>query len=87
MISKKPTHNSTTMTNTGRYESIRVPMLKVSEYPTWRVKMTMFLEVTDLEYLDRIYDGPHKPTKLTVVVGDTPDKVTTKEKKDYTVEC
>lgn len=42
----------------------------MNEYPTWRVKMTMFMEVINPEYLDRIYDGSHKPTKLSGDVGD-----------------
>ena len=37
--------------------------------------MVMFLESTDPEYLDRIYDGPHMPTKLSVAVGDEPQKM------------
>ncbi|XP_063948055.1 uncharacterized protein LOC135152154 [Daucus carota subsp. sativus] len=70
----------------SRYESIRVPILKASEYPVWKVKMVMFLEATDPEYLDMIYDGPHMPTKLSVAVGDEPQKMIPKEKKDYTPE-
>ncbi|KAL8097620.1 hypothetical protein AgCh_030666 [Apium graveolens] len=38
------------------------------------VKMAMFLKATDPEYLDRIYEGLHKPTKLSVVVADQPAK-------------
>ena len=58
----------------NRYETIRVPILRPSEYPIWKVKMAMFLEATDPEYLDRIYKGPHKPTKLSIVVVDQPAK-------------
>ncbi|KAK1357997.1 hypothetical protein POM88_051253 [Heracleum sosnowskyi] len=70
----------------SRYESIRVPILKPAEYPVWKVKMTMFLEATDPEYLDRIYDGPHKPTKLNTLVPGEEQKTIPKEKKDYTPE-
>ncbi|KAK1396498.1 hypothetical protein POM88_006361 [Heracleum sosnowskyi] len=70
----------------SRYESIRVPILRPAEYPIWKVKMTMFLEATDPEYLDRIYDGPHKPTKLSTVVAGEDQKTIPKEKKDYTPE-
>ncbi|KAK1393572.1 hypothetical protein POM88_012628 [Heracleum sosnowskyi] len=70
----------------SRYESIRVPMLKPVEYPIWKVKMTMFLEATDSEYLDRIYDGPHMPTKLSPVVPGQEQKTVPKEKKDMTPE-
>ena len=44
----------------------------------------MFMEATDLEYLNRIYDGPHKPTKLYVVVGGEQQKRTPQGNKDYT---
>ncbi|KAL8156039.1 hypothetical protein AgCh_001205 [Apium graveolens] len=64
----------------SRYETIRVPILRPSEYPIWKVKMAMFLEATNPEYLDRINEGPHKPTKLSVVVADQPAKTIPKEK-------
>ena len=48
--------------------------------------MTMFLEATDPEYLDRINEGPYKPTKLSVAVADQPAKSIPKEKGDYTAE-
>ena len=73
-------------TSNSRYESIRVPILRASEYPVWKVKMVIFLGATDPEYLDRIYDGPHMPTKLSVAVGDETQKMIHKEKKDYTPE-
>lgn len=60
----KPTKTEETQkTQThSRYVTIRVPILRPSEYPIWKVNMTMFLEATDPEYLDRINEGPHKPT-------------------------
>ncbi|KAL8156036.1 hypothetical protein AgCh_001202 [Apium graveolens] len=64
----------------NRYETIRVPILKPSEYPIWKVRMCMFLEATDLEYLDRINEGPHKTTKLSVIVADQPAQTVPKEK-------
>ncbi|KAL8104646.1 hypothetical protein AgCh_028756 [Apium graveolens] len=70
----------------NRYETISVPILRPSEYPIWKVRMTMFLEATDPEYLDRINEGPHKPTKLSVVVADQPAKTVPKEKSEYTAE-
>jgi len=70
----------------SRYETIRVPMLKPSEYSIWKVKMAMFLEATDPEYLDRINEGPHMPTKLSVEVAGQPAKSVPKEKSDYTAE-
>ena len=70
----------------NRYETIRVPILKPYEYPIWKVRMTMFLEAIDPEYLDRINEGPHKPTKLSVVVADQPAMTVPKEKSEYTAE-
>ena len=70
----------------NRYETIRVPILKPSEYPIWKVRMFMFLEATDPEYLDRINEGPHKPTKLSVVVSDLSAQTVPKEKSEYTAE-
>ncbi|KAK1399686.1 hypothetical protein POM88_009549 [Heracleum sosnowskyi] len=70
----------------SRYETIRVPILRPVEYPIWKVKMTMFLEATDPEYLDRINDGPHMPTKLSHVVDGQEQKTVPKEKKDMTPE-
>ena len=80
------TQETPTVQTHSRYESIRVPMLRPSDYPIWKVKMAMFLEATDPEYLERIYDGPHKPTKLSVVVADQPAKVVPKDKSEYTNE-
>ncbi|KAL8118183.1 hypothetical protein AgCh_015906 [Apium graveolens] len=68
------------------YETIRVPILRPSEYPIWKVRMTMFLEATDPEYLDGIKEGPHKPTKLAVAVAGEAAKTVPKEKSDYTAE-
>ncbi|KAL8118401.1 hypothetical protein AgCh_016070 [Apium graveolens] len=70
----------------SRYETIRVPILRPSEYSIWKVRMTMFLEATDPEYLDRIKEGPHKPTKLVVAVAGEAAKTVPKEKSDYTAE-
>ncbi|KAK1383847.1 hypothetical protein POM88_021582 [Heracleum sosnowskyi] len=73
-------------TSVSRYETIRVPILRPVEYPIWKVKMTMFLEATDPEYLDRINDGPHMPTKLSPIVDGQEQKTVPKEKKDMTPE-
>ncbi|XP_017249896.1 uncharacterized protein LOC108220596 [Daucus carota subsp. sativus] len=73
------------LNSVSRYESIRVPMLKASEYPIWKVKMTMFLEATNPDFMDKIKDGPHVPTKLSVAVGED-QKLIPKEKKDFTPE-
>jgi RecB family exonuclease len=46
--------------------------------------MTMFLEATDPEYLERIYEGPYKPTKLSVAAAGEEAKIIPKERKEYT---
>ncbi|KAL8155122.1 hypothetical protein AgCh_000496 [Apium graveolens] len=67
-----PPATSQISSNMSRYESIKVPILKIHEYPIWKVRMAMCLEATYPEYLSRIYDGPHKPMNVAVAVaGET----------------
>ena len=74
----------------SKYESIKIPILKKSEYSTWKVKMMMFLEAADYDYLDRIHDGPYVPTKLVPQVntdGKTvPEHYVIKDKAEWTAE-
>ena len=76
--------------STTKYEHIRIPVLKKSEYSTWKVKMLMFLEATDPDFLDRIHDGPHEPKKLVpaaIVDGTTvPEHYVAKDKFEWTPE-
>ena len=74
------------MSEKSQASSFRVPVLKASDYPVWKERMIIFLDSVDPEYLDRIYDGPHMPTKLSVAVADEPQRMIPKEKKDYTPE-
>ena len=73
-----------------KYENIRIPVLNKSEYTTWKVKILMFLEATDPDFLDRINDGPHEPKKLVsaaVVDGITvPEHYVAKDKFEWTSE-
>lgn len=46
----------------------------------------MFLEVTDPEYLDMIYDGPFVPSKLVLEAPGVPGHYILKDKKDWTRE-
>ena len=48
----------------SKYETVRVPVLKKDEYSTWKVKMLLALEATDVDYLDRIREGPIVPKKI-----------------------
>ena len=74
----------------SKYESIKIPILKKTEYSTWKVKMMMFLEAADCDYLDRIHDGPYVPTKLVPQVntdGKTvPEHYVIKDKAEWTAE-
>ena len=36
----------------------KIPMLKSNEYTQWRVKMMHHIEATNIDYLDKIKDGP-----------------------------
>lgn len=82
--------NIQTMSNSIKYECIRIPILKKTEYPTWRAKMLMFLKVIDPAYLDKINDGSYLPTKMmqpTIRDRQTIHKFyTLKERKEWTLE-
>ncbi|KAL8155217.1 hypothetical protein AgCh_000557 [Apium graveolens] len=48
--------------------------------------MAICLEATDPEYLSIIYDGPHRPMKLVVVVAGQEKKMVDKDNNDYSPE-
>ncbi|KAL8132682.1 hypothetical protein AgCh_008243 [Apium graveolens] len=64
----------------NKYESIKIPILRKAEYPTWKVKMLMHLEATDPDYLDVINDGPYKPTKSVPATPTVDEHLQLKEK-------
>lgn len=70
----------------NKYECNKIPILSKVEYPTWKVKMLMCLEVVDLDYMDVISDGPHVPTKLVAMTPTVPENCIIKEKKEWTLE-
>ncbi|KAK1368041.1 hypothetical protein POM88_034133 [Heracleum sosnowskyi] len=72
--------------STTKYESMKIPILKKSEYPTWRVKMLMYLEAMDPDYLDRIRDGPYIPTKFVERTDTVPEHYVVKTKSEWTPE-
>ncbi|KAL8108679.1 hypothetical protein AgCh_024951 [Apium graveolens] len=82
----QPSSASKISSNMSRYEANKVPILKIHEYPIWKVRMAMWLEATDPEYLRRIYDGPHKPMKVVVSLIGEPNKMIDKDRKEYTPE-
>ncbi|KAK1369394.1 hypothetical protein POM88_035486 [Heracleum sosnowskyi] len=72
--------------STTKYESMKIPILKKSEYSTWRVKMLMYLEAMDPDYLDRIRDGPYVPTRIIERTDTVPEHYVVKAKSDWTLE-
>ncbi|KAK1378452.1 hypothetical protein POM88_025196 [Heracleum sosnowskyi] len=70
----------------NRYETMKIPMLKKSEFSTWKVKMTMYLEASDPDYIDRINDGAFVSTKPVDATETTPATVVLKENKEWTPE-
>ncbi|KAL8119322.1 hypothetical protein AgCh_016733 [Apium graveolens] len=70
----------------NKFESIKIPILKKAEYPTWKVKMLMHLESTDPDYLNVINDGPSMPTKLVPATLTVAEHYQLKEKTEWTLE-
>ena len=68
----------------NKYESIKILILKKTEYPTWKVKKLMHLEATDPDYLDVINDGPYMPTKLVPATPTVAEHYQLKEKSEWT---
>ena len=59
--------------STTKHESIKIPVINKADYPTWKVKMMMYLEAADPDVTDRITKGPHVPKKLVPQEGTTPE--------------
>ncbi|KAK1384550.1 hypothetical protein POM88_022285 [Heracleum sosnowskyi] len=72
--------------STTKYESMKIPILKKTEYPTWRVEMLMYLEAMNPEYLDRIRDGPYIPTRLVGQTDTVPKQYVVNVKSEWTPE-
>ena len=48
----------------NKYENFKIHVLKKTEYSMWRVKMLMYLEAYNPDYIDMIKDGPYLPRKI-----------------------
>ncbi|KAL8099844.1 hypothetical protein AgCh_032193 [Apium graveolens] len=70
----------------NKYESIKIPILKKTEYPTWKVKMLMHLEATNPDYFSVINDGPYMPTKLVPATPTVAEHYQLKKKSKWTPE-
>ena len=58
--------------STTEQESLKILVLNKADYPTWKIKMILYLEAADPDFIDRITDGPHVPKKLVPKEGTTP---------------
>ena len=70
----------------NKYENFKIPVLKKTEYSTWRVKMLMYLEASDPDYIDRINDGPYLPRKIVPQTATEPEQFIIKEKTEWSAE-
>ena len=56
---------------TTKQESLKILVLNKADYPTWKVKMILYLEAVDPDFIDRNTDGPLVPKKLVAKEGTT----------------
>lgn len=70
----------------AKYDSIKIHVLKKSEYTTWKVKMTMYLESVDPDYLDMINVGPFILTKSVAATPEKPEHLINKPKSEWIPE-
>ena len=70
----------------NKYENFKIPVLKNTEYSTWRVKMLMYLEASDPDYIDMINDGPYLPRKIVPQTATEPEQFIIKEKSEWSPE-
>ena len=70
----------------NKYENIRIHVLKKTEYLTWKVKMLMYLEASDPDYVDRVNDGSNLPKKIALQTSTEHEHFITKEKSEWSPE-
>ena len=70
----------------NKYENFQIPVLKKTEYSTWRVKILIYLEASDPDYIDRINDGPYLPRKIVSQTPTEPERFVLKEKNEWSPE-
>ena len=70
----------------NKYENFKIPILKKTEYSTWRVKMLMYLETSDPDYIDRINYGPYLSRKIVPKTTTEPEHIIIKEKSEWSPE-
>ena len=67
----------------NKYENFKILVLKKTEYSSWRVKMLMYLEASDPDYIDKINDGPYLPRKIVPHTATEPKHFIFKEKSEW----
>ena len=75
MVSEKAdifNHQPSRMSTT-KHESIKIAVINKADYPTWKVKMMMYLEAVDPDVTNRIIDGPNVRKKLVPQEETTPE--------------
>ena len=72
--------------STTKPESLKIPVLNKTDYPTWKVKMILYLEAADPHFIDMITDVPHVPKKLVPKEGTTPEHSVDKTRGEMTRE-
>ena len=72
--------------STTKQESLKIPVLNKVDYPTWKVKIILYFEAVDPDFIDRITDGPHVPKKLIPKEGTTPEHYVDKTREELTRE-
>ena len=70
----------------NKYENFKIPVLKQTEYSTWRVKMLMYLEASDPHYIEKINDGPYLPRKIVPRIATEPEHFIFKKKSEWSPE-
>ena len=70
----------------NKYDSIKIPTLSKADYPTWRVKMLIYLEATYPDSINRINDGPYIPKKIVPETPEVPEHFIPKEKSEWSPE-
>ncbi|XP_074342073.1 uncharacterized protein LOC141679478 [Apium graveolens] len=71
------------MTSESKYESMKIPILKKTDYSTWKVNMVIFLESIDDAYVDIINYGPLYPEKVVAMTPIVPVHYIRKEKSEW----
>ncbi|KAL8098276.1 hypothetical protein AgCh_031153 [Apium graveolens] len=67
----------------SKYKSMKIPILKKTDYSTWRVKMLMFLEAIDDAYVEIIKIVPLYPMKTIAMTVDAPGHYIRKERSKW----